>query len=301
MNGKVSIIMPVYNGENYMREAIDSALAQTYENTEIIVVNDGSTDRTKEIAKSYGNRIVYVSKENGGSSSALNAGIKKMTGDFFSWLSHDDLYLPERTEELMKAWSGDENEAVICGEKLIDSDGNPLFYAKKSPVGHFSAEEMMTSFSRKKGINGCSILIPKKLIDRTGFFDETFVYLNDFDYWLRLFFGGASFERIDKPLVKSRIHSGQVSVKKADLYKTETKRLEEKLLSHIIENRESLRGFTVPFLLICANDNQTETIKEAFEKLDLSAGQKAKIRFRVFTGRIYSFLKRIYKKIFFGR
>ena len=130
MNGKVSIIMPVYNGENYMREAIDSALAQTYENTEIIVVNDGSTDRTEEIAKSYGDRIVYVSKENGGSSSALNAGIKKMTGDFFSWLSHDDLYLPERTEELMKAWSGDENEAVICGEKLIDGDGNPLFYAK---------------------------------------------------------------------------------------------------------------------------------------------------------------------------
>ena len=160
---------------------------------------------------------------------------------------------------------------------------------------------MMTSFSRKKGINGCSILIPKKLIDRTGFFDETFVYLNDFDYWLRLFFGGASFERIDKALVKSRIHSGQVTVKKANLYKTETKRLEEKLLSHIIENRESLRGFTVPFLLICANDNQTETIKEAFEKLDLSAGQKAKIRFRVFTGRIYSFLKGIYKKIFFGR
>ena len=71
-----------------MREAIDSALAQTYERVEVIVVNDGSTDGTEQIALSYGERIRYFRKENGGVSSALNLGIKEMKGEYFSWLSH---------------------------------------------------------------------------------------------------------------------------------------------------------------------------------------------------------------------
>ena len=75
-NPKVSIIIPVYNGENYLREAIDSALAQTYKNFEVIVVNDGSSDKTDEICKSYGSRIRYFKKENGGVSTALNLGIE---------------------------------------------------------------------------------------------------------------------------------------------------------------------------------------------------------------------------------
>ena len=87
----VSIIIPVYNGANYLREAIDSALAQTYSNFEVIVVNDGSNDggETDRIATSYGEKIRYFRKENGGVASALNMGIKHMKGDYFSWLSHD--------------------------------------------------------------------------------------------------------------------------------------------------------------------------------------------------------------------
>jgi hypothetical protein len=97
---KVSIIIPVYNGSNFLREAIDSALAQTYENIEILVINDGSKDngKTEEIALSYGEKIHYFSKENGGVSSALNMAIKEMTGEYFSWLSHDDLYYEDKVK-----------------------------------------------------------------------------------------------------------------------------------------------------------------------------------------------------------
>ena len=79
MGKKVSIIIPVYNGSNYVKEAIDSALAQTYKNKEIIVVNDGSTDEgaTRDIVKSYGDKVTYYEKENGGVSTALNLGIEK--------------------------------------------------------------------------------------------------------------------------------------------------------------------------------------------------------------------------------
>ena len=98
---KVSIVIPAYNASNYLEEAIDSALAQTYSNIEIIVVNDGSLDdgATERVALAYGDKIRYFYKENGGSSSALNFGIANMTGEWFSWLSHDDLYLPEKIEK----------------------------------------------------------------------------------------------------------------------------------------------------------------------------------------------------------
>ena len=92
----VSIVIPVYNGASYLREAIDSALAQTYSDVEVIVVNDGSTDggKTRDIASSFGDRIRYIEKVNGGVATALNLGIREMCGKFFSWLSHDDVYLP---------------------------------------------------------------------------------------------------------------------------------------------------------------------------------------------------------------
>ena len=95
---RVSIVIPVYNGANYLAQAIDSALAQTYSNVEVVFVDDGSTDggETERVARGYGDRIRYLRKENGGVATALNAGIEVMTGEYFSWLSHDDLYLPEK-------------------------------------------------------------------------------------------------------------------------------------------------------------------------------------------------------------
>ena len=95
----VSIIIPVYNGSNYVKEAIDSALAQTYKNIEVIVVNDGSTDNTEKIVKSYGDKIRYFYKENGGVASALNLAIENSKGEYISWLSHDDVYYPNKIQE----------------------------------------------------------------------------------------------------------------------------------------------------------------------------------------------------------
>ena len=112
---KVSIVIPVFNGADYLREAIDSALAQTYQNAEIIIINDGSNDNgaTENIALSYGDRIRYFSKENGGVASALNLAIKKMTGEYFSWLSHDDLYFANKVEAQIKALDQMQDKRVV--------------------------------------------------------------------------------------------------------------------------------------------------------------------------------------------
>lgn len=93
-NPLVSIIIPVYNGVDFLREAIDNALTQSYNNIEILVINDGSNDKnkTEKIALSYGKKIKYYYKQKKGIASALNYGIKKMNGEYFSWLNRDSLY-----------------------------------------------------------------------------------------------------------------------------------------------------------------------------------------------------------------
>ena len=120
---KISIVIPAYNASNYLAEAIDCALAQTYPNVEIVVVNDGSRDdgATERVALSYGEKIRYFYKENGGSSSALNMGIANMTGEWFSWLSHDDLYLPNKIKHQMKLLKTlkDPYQIVAGGTKLL--------------------------------------------------------------------------------------------------------------------------------------------------------------------------------------
>ena len=85
-NPLISIIIPVYNGENYIKDSINSALNQTYKNIEIIVVDDGSIDNTSNIVKTFSNKVIYLYKDNGGVSSALNLGIKKSSGKYISWI-----------------------------------------------------------------------------------------------------------------------------------------------------------------------------------------------------------------------
>ena len=131
----VSIVIPVYNGSNYMAEAIDSALSQTYENIEVVVVNDGSRDegRSDDIAKSYGDKIRYFPKENGGSSSALNEGIKNMRGEWFSWLSHDDLYYKDKIKN--------PNIIPVICERLVTEISN-LFLKKTDIFSPITAKKL---------------------------------------------------------------------------------------------------------------------------------------------------------------
>ncbi|MBM3276054.1 MAG: glycosyltransferase family 2 protein [Candidatus Sericytochromatia bacterium] len=133
MSTRVSIVIPVYNGANYLREAIDSALAQTHPDVEVLVVNDGSTDggATDAIARSYGDRIRYLDKENGGVSSALNLGIANATGDYISWLSHDDVFLPEKISRSLEALERTDPRTIIYTDiEMIDEAGRTLLVRK---------------------------------------------------------------------------------------------------------------------------------------------------------------------------
>ena len=185
-NPKISIIIPVYNGSNYLREAIASALSQTYRNIEIIVVNDGSTDggKTEAIAKTYGSRIRYFYKENGGVASALNQGIGEMTGEYFSWLSHDDLYYPEKIERQLKHLERKTDKQVItfCDCEIVDKDSNLI--SRRRIHQNYLKNIYLTILSTS--IGGCSLLIPKQCFEQVGVFNEKLTTTQDNEMWLRI-------------------------------------------------------------------------------------------------------------------
>jgi len=211
----VSIVIPVYNGADYMREAIDSALAQTYDHREVIVVNDGSADNgsTEKIASSYGRRIRYFSKENGGVASALNLGIKEMRGEFFSWLSHDDVYLPDKCRGQVEFWRqcGDARAILYADAAIIDAAGK-IIRAHVAMPDIKEDEAIYRIWGGDSVLNGCTMLIPRSLLLEAGGFNETLPTTQDYDLWLRLALEEkAVFRRYPGVVLLSRQHDAQGS------------------------------------------------------------------------------------------
>lgn len=230
---KVSIIIPVYNGSEYLSEAIDCALAQTYKNFEILVVNDGSTDEgaSEKIALSYGDKIRYFKKENGGVSSALNFAFTKMEGEWFSWLSHDDLYYSDKIEEQIKYINGLINKnpeidlkklTVRTATESIDKFGKVIRTPDYSGVAeHENPIDTAINNVYNYRLSGCSFLLPSACIEDVGNFREDIRTVSDVEYWYRLLFAGYEFYCLKKVLVKNRSHKHQVGKTRVSLFDTE--------------------------------------------------------------------------------
>ena len=217
-NPKVVVIMPVYNGSNYMREAIDSALNQTYKNVEVVVINDGSTDggKTDTIAKSYGDKIKYFVKENGGVSSALNFGIKYIQDNYkdayFCWLSHDDKYTPEKIEKEVKALKGHNKTTVVFSNFSLFDDKGTIFATTHSEE-RIKEDQFKGIYPVLKGmVNGDTILVHQDVFNKCGYFDEVNTNAADYRMWLKVF---AEFDHVflKEPLSLYRIHDQQDTVK----------------------------------------------------------------------------------------
>lgn len=212
MNPKVSIIIPVYNGSNYLKEAIDSAIAQTYKNIEVLVINDGSNDNgaTEKIAKSYGDKIKYIKKKNGGVATALNLGIKEMTGEYFSWLSHDDLYKKNKIKRQIRYLSKleDKNVVLYSDYELIDTNGKLL---ERQIKDHEMLEKKPIYSLLRGAVNGITMLIPKKVFRTHGNFDTSLRCTQDYDMWNRIR-RDYKFIHISQVLSVTRIHKNQDTI-----------------------------------------------------------------------------------------
>jgi len=209
---KVSVIIPTYNYGHYIEEAIDSVLAQTYKDYEIIVVDDGSTDNTEEVVSKYGPKIKYIYQENQGLSAARNTGIKKSNGEYIAILDSDDLWFPWKLEKQMKLFEANS----VLG--LVYSDG--FAFSEKGVFDDFLFGEN-TNFYRGRVFDklllnnfiSCpSALVKRDCFNKVGLFDTSLDACEDWDMWLRisLYY---EIDYVNEPLVKHREHKGSMHTK----------------------------------------------------------------------------------------
>lgn len=272
---KVSIIIPVYNGENYLADAIKSALSQTYKNIEIIVVNDGSNDngKTKKIAESFGDSIKYIEKENGGVSSALNRGIMDMTGEYFSWLSHDDIYLKDKVENQIEYLRKNSlfNQKVIlyANYDLIDSNSRCL----RSVVLDHSLLGSKLEYSLLRGcVNGITLLIPRKAFDEFGLFDTSLKCTQDYSLWSKMI-KEYEFIHMEEILTQTRIHPLQDSNKNPNVI-NEGNTLWINMIEGInLQIKRNLEGTEYNFYFEMKNFLESTPYEEAKDYCDLKMQQ----------------------------
>jgi len=236
---KVSIVIPVYNAEKYIKECIESALNQTYKNIEIIAVNDGSTDNSLQILNEFSNRITIISKSNGGTASALNTGIRHMKGEWFKWLSADDSLYPNAVEELIletKKLDNNKNYIFYSNYKIINSESKVIKEFIQPDYNDLTSFDFNTLLFDHHIGNGTTSLIHKSTFDKYGFFDEMIDYAEDYELWLRFcVLHNCRLHLISKILVNYRVHETQLS---KDIHDESFKNA-EKIRKKILEKLDS--------------------------------------------------------------
>lgn len=209
---KISIILPTYNRAYIIEKAIQSVLKQTYQDFEIIIIDDGSKDDTEKIIRGFkekDNRIKYISFDaNKGAAAARNAGIKMSKGEYITFQDSDDEWVIDKLEKQMKVIeTSSENIVVYCGFWRID--GDEKIYIPDINIlnreGNINKELLKGNF-----VDTPSILLPKKNLEKVGMFDENLSRLQDWDLAIRLS-KYYEFKLIDEPLYISYVLSDSIS------------------------------------------------------------------------------------------
>jgi glycosyltransferase involved in cell wall biosynthesis len=215
MNNLVSVIIPVYNSEKFLKESIESIINQTYPNIEIICVDDGSTDNSKEILQQYFDKIQVISQSNQGLASALNNGIGKASGRWIKWFSPDDVMLPDAIEILVNQIKKFPNTIVYSNWEIIDEKGKKIREFSESNYNDLSEFDYNIRLLDSQQINVNTTLIPLSLFQKGCVFRnlEDPVAI-DYDFFLQAALQyNTRFHLIPKPLIQYRIHQNQLSHK----------------------------------------------------------------------------------------
>lgn len=205
--GLVSIIIPAWNSENYIKESIDSALSQTYKNIEIIVIDDGSTDNTKKVINDYikSRKIYYIFQPNKGLAGARNTGILSAKGEYIALLDSDDLFLPKKIQKQVEALEKNPDFSVCYCDLLHFTEREPrqFFHHRYSyPSGNLFGELL-----KKQFINPLTVIIKKTVFDTYGIFDENLKRSEDWELWLRFAHAGIKFLHLKEILAYYRIRN----------------------------------------------------------------------------------------------
>ena len=247
-NPLISVVVPVYNGADYVGEAIETILSQTYREFEIIVVNDGSTDdgATQRAIEPYLDRVKYLEQANGGVAAALNTGIENMTGDYFAWLSHDDLFLPNKLESQVTILND-----LIDKKVVIYSDYAIVNFQKEHMYDVILDAYMLKSSSNHMPVlrgclNGCTMLIHRKIFESCGSFKTDLRHTQDYDMWERMCWDFPMIHQAEVT-VHQRVHDAQDS-KRWDAIPECDALWINIIKKRDVETREEISGSSLAFL-----------------------------------------------------
>ena len=208
MNPKVSIIIPTYNRAHFICESIDSALAQTFKDIEIIVVDDGSTDNTREVVGKYGDQVQYIyQQDNVGPPGAMNIGIRNSKGEYYVILGDDDALMPDMLEKHVEVLDKDPNVAFVCaGTYFVDVNGEIYKTSKDGRTRERSFKSLLFS----NFVWHLTAMVRRSISEEMGHFDENLQTTHDHDLWIRMSIK-YPFEYTDASLAKFRRHPGNFS------------------------------------------------------------------------------------------
>ena len=243
----VSIIIPVYNSERYLKECLNSLFDQTYQNIEIIAVDDGSTDTSLEILKNYSDKLKILSQENNGLYSALKLGISKVQGKWCKWFSPDDVLYPHAIEiQVNEAEKYSDNTILYSNWDIIDENGKLLREFHESNYNELSRFEYNIRLLYGQQINVNTTLIPSILFQKPGIRNLDDPVAIDYDFFLNsAIFHGVKFHLIPQPLVKYRIHADQLSHKNISKTLDFISEIKDELLMKLDESLRSKYNFGI--------------------------------------------------------
>ncbi len=220
----VTAIMAAYNGEKYIEQAVESVFAQTYPNIELIVVDDGSTDSTPEILKSYGGTLTYVWQENQGGAAARNLAISHARGEFVANLDHDDVWLPEKTAKQVETFLAAPELDVVFGlAETMDAQGNTMEVAAVAPRGWhpralglpFAAYvcdgDVLARLIEGNVVSHSTVMMRRESVLKAGAYEPCRWPSDDYDLWLRLAARGCNFGLVGSILYRYRQHGNQIT------------------------------------------------------------------------------------------
>lgn len=215
-NPKVSVIVTCYNYGHYLAGCLDSILAQTFEDFEVIVVDDGSTDDTPHQIQPYlsrDDRIQYIRTTNEGQASAKNTGIRNACGEFVAFLDADDLWHPEKLKKQLVLFEDSSIGVVFSRMEFIDEEGRAI--VSPEPSGYLTPQYggVTDHLLFDNFVPFSSSMVRRECLENYGGFDESLAMGIDWDLWLR-FSLHCQFAYVDEPLLRYRVgHAGQMSKK----------------------------------------------------------------------------------------
>lgn len=210
---KLSIILPTYNGNEFIQQSIESCLNQTYDNIELIVIDDCSTLNIREVLRPYIHRIKYLRHEqNKGLSEALNTGFRSASGEYLTWTSDDNQYLPQAMEKMVAFLQTNNCEFVYSDFYTFINNKS---YPKRVFIGIEKEHLKMGNF-----IGPC-FLYSRKIKEAIGDYDSETALAEDYDYWIRI---SRKFlmRHIEEPLYLLRIHNTSLTVMNKDMVRIVT-------------------------------------------------------------------------------